>query len=361
MKINPVLELENIGFSYKKQNPVLKGISFSVEVGQVVCILGPSGCGKSTLLRIVAGLLKPTSGKVFINGKDQSNIPPNKRDIGFVFQNNALFPHLNVFENIMFPFTKGKRGDGENATKLVNNIIHSTGLAAQSQESVMTLSGGQQQRVALARSLVYHPSLLLLDEPLSSLDNELKEELSDLMLKLHDDYNISFVYVTHDEREAIKIGSHIAIIDNDHTLQQFDTVENVIKKPANEKVAKIIGGWNLLLLKRQTEGDNVFSINNEIDFSVNIDISLDSAKIGISTQLVNVVLNENEITNNDYVFSVKVKRKTFTHNGFLFEGYFNEQSDNWFKFYATSDDWFLSDKLVQVRVNKEDVYVFKND
>ena len=249
-----VLRVEGINFAYQRDQSVLKGVSFNVERGQIVCLLGPSGCGKSTLLRVVAGLLQPTTGRIWIDETDQVNIPTHKRNLGFVFQDAALFPHLSVEKNIYFPFKRGRRKLKEPGTEAVNNILKLVQLESYRNKSVSTLSGGQAQRVALARALVYRPSLLLLDEPLSSLDNRLKAQLSDLLVQLHDQYDASFIYVTHDEREALRIGTHLLVLNDRHEIEQFGSVVDVLKNPATASVAAIIGGWNLLNASVSQEG-----------------------------------------------------------------------------------------------------------
>lgn len=241
-----LLELRSIFHSFGHRT-VLRNISLKIEKGHFVCFLGPSGSGKSTLLRIIAGLLKPTSGQVFINSIDQSKISTHKREIGFVFQSpTALFPHRNVFDNIAFPFKVGKRQlNNENWKTEVNRLLSLIGLQAHANSGIANLSGGELQRVALARALVYHPDLLLLDEPLSSLDNILKKSMLELMQRLKKEYNTTFIYVTHDEREALRIATHIAIL-HDANIQQFGSVESILKKPKTREVAEIIGGWNIL-------------------------------------------------------------------------------------------------------------------
>jgi putative spermidine/putrescine transport system ATP-binding protein len=241
------LEVEGIYHSFSGNTLVLQGVCLQVQPGQIVCVLGPSGCGKSTLLRIIAGLVKPTKGTIKIRGQDQAGIPTHMRDLGFVFQNPALFPHLDVFDNVSFPFTQGRRiyasGDWRDG---VARILHLTGLQSHQHFSVAHLSGGQVQRVALARALVYRPRLLLLDEPLSSLDNVLKRQLLDLLRKLHEEFGTTFIYVTHDEREAVSLASHVAVIDRNHVLQQFASVSEVISRPSSRAVAEIMAGWNFL-------------------------------------------------------------------------------------------------------------------
>jgi len=249
------LELSGIKHAFG-QRIVLKGIGFSVRPGERVCLLGPSGAGKTTLLKIVAGLLRPKLGRVRINGRDQTSTPTCYRDIGFVFQSPAaLFPHLNVYSNISFALNKGLRrrrfGDRVEKRNAIARMLRITGLEAHAQKSILDLSGGEKQRVALARALVYRPSLLLLDEPLSSLDNTLKNTIMELLLDLHAEYNTTFIYVTHDEREALRIATRIAVLD-DGNLCQYGSTQNVTARPDSPKVAEIVGGWNALPAKSES-------------------------------------------------------------------------------------------------------------
>jgi ABC-type Fe3+/spermidine/putrescine transport system ATPase subunit len=241
------LEVDGVNHAFGR-DPVLKEISFNLGRGSILCVLGPSGCGKTTLLRIIAGLVKPHQGHVRIDGLDQAATPTHRRDIGYVFQDLALFPHLNVRDNIAFPFLHGGRDvpRGEKVSKVVNEILNFSDLESIGHRGIANLSGGQLQRVALARALVYRPSILLLDEPLSSLDNLRKGHLLDLLLGLQEKFGTTLVYVTHDEGEARLIGTHVMVIEEDHALGQFGPTTEVIAKPSSPTVAHLIGGWNVL-------------------------------------------------------------------------------------------------------------------
>lgn len=249
-----LLEVRSVYHSFAV-DPVLSGVSFEAHSGQFVCLLGPSGSGKTTLLRIIAGLLKPSSGEVVISGISQAGIPTCNRDIGFVFQSSiALFPHLSVLENVAFPFKRGKRRSPNGPWRdAVHQILERVRLDVRADDSISDLSGGEKQRVALARALVYRPSLLLLDEPLSSLDNELKADLLTLIEQLYRETMTTFVYVTHDEREALRVATHIAVLDGG-ILQRFGEVSDVTIRPMKRRVAEIIGGWEILNAEIDQEG-----------------------------------------------------------------------------------------------------------
>lgn len=207
------LEVTNVAHAYAAM-PVLAGVTFKVPVGEVTGVLGRSGCGKTTLLKIVAGLMQPNNGgDIRIDGHDASNVPTHKRNIGFVFQDLALFPHLTVRQNVEFPFRHGgKNNTGpEHARIAVNTILTRTGLEPYARMSIAQLSGGMRQRVAIARALVYKPAIILLDEPLTSLDNPRKAEILDLLRELKGEH--TFLYVTHDDREIHAFADNVVVLD----------------------------------------------------------------------------------------------------------------------------------------------------
>lgn len=359
-----VLQVEGVHHAYKN-DWALQGVSFKVEPGQIVCLLGPSGCGKTTLLRIVAGLIAPTSGQILIQGVNQQNIPTHRRNIGFVFQDAALFPHLNVYQNVAFPFTRGRRllSGGDDWSKEVNRILHITNLQTTEHRSIATLSGGQLQRVALARALVYRPPLLLLDEPLSSLDNILKSQLLDLLLKLHDEYETSFLYVTHDEREALRIGTHIAIIDDEHQLRQFGTVEEVITRPASRKVASIVGGWNLIRAK-VVGGGTALEIAGGLTLNdLNVSVINDSTvEIGIPTRALSLVPIATSIIDGEIVVPVTITRSLPWYDGWMHECVIKgtgNSTNQVLTCHGSSTVPFSPGAPAQVKFRKEDVHVFE--
>ncbi|MGB9677789.1 MAG: ABC transporter ATP-binding protein, partial [Candidatus Ratteibacteria bacterium] len=196
-----ILTVENIDKSYNGKE-ILKDINFSVNENDLFFILGPSGCGKTTILRIIAGFVEPDRGRVILNKKDITKIPPNKRNIGFVFQNYALWPHMKVIDNIAYGL-KIKKYSEEFIRKKVKEIIEITKLENVENLYPSQISGGQQQRVALARALVINPYILLLDEPFSNLDAKLRDDLRRELKRIHKETGITMVYVTHDQKEAM--------------------------------------------------------------------------------------------------------------------------------------------------------------
>ena len=213
-----MLEVNGLFVDIKGQ-PILKGVDFSVKSGELMGLLGPSGCGKSTLLKAVAGILPPKSGSILIGGEDMANVPPHKRGAVIVFQDMRLFPNMTALENVAFPIKmRGvpKRQRLEQAEQLMKSVQ----LCGLERRRINELSGGQQQRVALARALAAQPRLLLLDEPFTALDNELKEEIRALVLELHRKFRTTTVLVTHDRQEAFAMADRIAVMRDGRVMRQ---------------------------------------------------------------------------------------------------------------------------------------------
>lgn len=238
-----MLEIKEIRKSFGRST-VVDGISLSIGEGEFFCLLGPSGCGKTTLLRMIAGFETPDSGSIIFNGEDISGLPAYKRDFNLIFQNFALFPHLTVYDNIAFGLRVKKTGREEIESR-VASVISSLGLEGLEKRMPSALSGGQQQRVAVARAIVNRPRLLLLDEPLSSLDKKIAEktliELTDLQKKL----GITFIYVTHSQDEALSLADRIALM-NGGKIVQLDSPETLYERPVNRFAAGFIGKMNFL-------------------------------------------------------------------------------------------------------------------
>ncbi len=223
---------------------VLKNVSLDIRENEFFSILGPSGCGKTTLLRIIAGLEDVDSGDVLLDGKSILQLPPNKRPVNTIFQNYALFPHLTVYENIAFPLRLKKLSEREIEEK-VGWLLSLVRLEEHAKKKPSQLSGGQKQRVSLARALANEPKVLLLDEPVSALDAKLRQELLIELDNLHDKIGITFVYVTHDQSEAISVSDHVAVMNNG-VIVQYGTPYEIYESPANSFVATFIGESNLM-------------------------------------------------------------------------------------------------------------------
>ncbi len=255
-----IIELQNVT-KYYDDNLVIDNVSFYVNKGEFITFLGPSGCGKTTTLRMIAGFDLPTSGKILLNGQDISLLPPNRRPVNTVFQRYALFPHLNVFENIAFglkckkvvntyendrgeQYTKKEKLSKKEISDKVKKALEIVDLEGFEKRSISTLSGGQQQRVAIARAIVNEPEILLLDEPLGALDLKMRKEMQIELKEMHRRLGITFIYVTHDQEEALTMSDTI-IVMADGVVQQIGTPAKIYNEPANTFVADFIGESNI--------------------------------------------------------------------------------------------------------------------
>lgn len=240
------LTFKNVSFSFGK-NRAIRDFSLEVQKGSFTTLLGPSGCGKTTLLRLVSGFLAPDSGQILIDGEDQSLVPAEKRNVGMVFQDYALFPHLCVQDNLLYGLEiKFKGSKKENLAK-IHKTARILGIANLLDRFPHELSGGQQQRVALGRAIVLEPKLLLMDEPLSSLDTKLRSQVREELKEIQSQFKITTLYVTHDQEEALSLSDSIAVI-NHGKLQQVGTPRQIYYEPANEFVADAVGRANILVI-----------------------------------------------------------------------------------------------------------------
>lgn len=235
--------VENLAKSFDKTH-VFSDINFEIEQGEFITLLGPSGCGKSTLLRCIAGLNSVDNGNIIVNGQDMTNVAPQKRGIGMVFQSYALFPNLNAFDNIAFGLKLQKLPQHEIHDR-VNKVIEIVGLEGREKHFIDELSGGQRQRVALARALVVHPRILLLDEPLSALDAKIRKHLRFMIRKIQKEMKLTTIFVTHDQEEAMVMSDRIFLM-NQGSIVQSGRPEELYSRPANEFVASFIGNYNIL-------------------------------------------------------------------------------------------------------------------
>lgn len=238
------LELKNIKKSFTGEESVLQGISLSIAGGEFITLLGSSGCGKTTTLRIIAGLESPDEGQVFLDGKDVTNLEPNDRDVNTVFQNYALFPHMTVEENVGYGLKLKKVAKGE-IKKKVSHMLELVQLSGYEKRKPSELSGGQRQRVAIARALVNNPKVLLLDEPLGALDLQLRRAMQHELKRLQKKLGITFVYITHDQEEAINMSDRIAVM-NAGRFEQIGTPDEIYNHPKTSYVATFVGNANIL-------------------------------------------------------------------------------------------------------------------
>ena len=230
-----MLELKKIRKSYEGIE-VLKNINLKIEKGEIVSILGPSGCGKTTLLNLILGLTQVSEGRIIFDGEDITQMPMEKRGFNIVFQDYALVPNLNVYENIVYGL---KNKPNISTTKEVQDLINLLGLGKHLTKKIEELSGGQKQRTALARTLVMKPKILLLDEPLSALDGVIKESIKQKIKEIARDFKLTTIIVTHDPEEALTLSDKVLIV-NEGQISQFGTPEEIIKKPANDFVSEFI-------------------------------------------------------------------------------------------------------------------------
>ena len=240
---NPILHLENITKDFG-EGPVLRSLNLDVYPGEFLTLLGPSGCGKTTTLRIIAGLEQPSSGKVYLQGEDMTGLAPEKRPVNTVFQNYALFPHMNVFQNIAYGLRVMKVSKQEQRER-VNAALSLVRLSGYEKRMPSQLSGGQRQRVAIARAVVLQPKVLLLDEPLGALDQKLRLEMQHELKQLQQQLGITFIYITHDQEEALNMSSRIVIMRNG-LIEQIGTPEEIYEHPKTLFAADFIGQSNLL-------------------------------------------------------------------------------------------------------------------
>lgn len=245
------LELKNIKKSFGDTH-ILNGIDLKIEKGEFVVLVGPSGCGKSTLLRIISGLEKPSAGEIYINGKDQAKVEPQNRDIAMVFQSYALYPHMSVYENMAFSLKIQKLDENE-IKKRIEEVADLLKITPLLNRKPKELSGGQRQRVSLGRALVRRAPIILFDEPLSNLDAHLRNQMRIEIKKIHQHFNSTIVYVTHDQTEAMTMGDRIVVL-NKGKIEQVDSPKNIYEKPTNTFVANFIGTPEINLLSGQISG-----------------------------------------------------------------------------------------------------------
>ena len=288
MNDDKFVEVKNLKKVYDNGHEAIKDVSFSVKKGDLVCLLGPSGCGKTTILNMLAGLLNPTSGDILFDGKSVVNVAPKDRQIGYVFQNYALYPHMTVLQNVMFPLTVGKQKlPKDKAKEIAEKYMETTQITELANQKPGNLSGGQQQRVAIARALVQQPKILLMDEPLSNLDARLRLKIREEIRNLVKKVGITTLFVTHDQEEALSIGDKI-ILFNNGVIQQDDMGQNFYLEPNNYFVANFVGNPVIDNFKVNVKDGKITGSN----FEINVD-DLDKSRF------------KRDLTDGEYTLSVR--------------------------------------------------------
>ncbi len=334
-KFDNIIEIKNVTKVFDGITAV-DNVSLAVRRGEFVTLLGPSGCGKTTLLRMIAGFELPTSGSIFLEKQDVTTVPPHLRPINTVFQKYALFPHLNVFKNIAFGLKLKKIPTGEldkngkpifrkfgkdEIAEKVERVLKLVNLEAYGYRGITGLSGGQQQRVAIARAIVCEPKVLLLDEPLGALDLKMRKEMQSELAAMHKNIGITFIYVTHDQEEALTMSDKVVVM-TDGAVQQYGTPKKIYDEPANAFVADFIGESNILSGVMKSDFcvefcgtkfkcmDKGFGKDENVDLVVRPeDIAVDTKKGALKGEVVSAVFKgtyyEMEILANDYQFTVQ--------------------------------------------------------
>ena len=307
----PIINIQNVEKHYGSVT-ALDGVSIKIEAGEFFSLLGPSGCGKTTLLRIISGFDNPSVGTVFIGGADMTDVPPNERPTNMVFQSYAIFPHLNVADNVGYGLKKQKLPK-EEIDRRVDNALKLVDLEGYGPRESHALSGGQRQRVALARALIMKPKVLLLDEPLSALDKKLRETMQSELRKLQRTVGITFVLVTHDQEEALTMSDRIAVMF-DGRIAQLDSPEGLYRRPISRRVASFIGVMNFIPATVIENTNKILSLN--IKSLCQLDLKTSSVlkkseviTVGIRPEMLTILYNESDTS--EYSFNASIENASY--------------------------------------------------
>ncbi|MDP9045987.1 MAG: ABC transporter ATP-binding protein [Pseudomonadota bacterium] len=307
----PLVRFVGVQKTYDGVHVVVRQLDLDIRRGEFLTLLGPSGSGKTTTLMMLAGFESPTAGDVLLNGKPITRTPPHKRDFGMVFQNYALFPHLTVGANVAYPLAVRKVDKAAQATR-VANALEMVQLRGMTERYPAQLSGGQQQRVALARALVFEPQLVLMDEPLGALDKQLREHMQIELKELHRQLGVTFVYVTHDQSEALTMSDRVAVF-NDGAIQQIDVVDRMYETPANRFVAAFIGDSTMLNgtvraagVDNQSERCGIVLTDGRVLTGLNVNGSAVGAKVQAGIRPERIVLHAQAPSDHGNVLQARV-------------------------------------------------------
>ena len=342
-----MIHIKELKKVYDNGYEALKSINLEINEGELVCLLGPSGCGKTTILNLLSGLLDPTSGDIKFNNESVINKHPKDRNIGLVFQNYALYPHMTVLENVMFPLTVGKKKKSkEEAMKIAQEYMKITSIEGLADKKPGEMSGGQQQRVAITRALVQNPKILLLDEPLSNLDARLRLKIREEIRRLVKEIGITTIFVTHDQEEALTMSDTIVVM-NKGVIQQMGTPEDIYNEPANAFVADFIGESNIL--------DGIMIDDYKVEFS---NVTFECVDKGFNkNEKVDVVIRPEDIeitTVEKGMLSGKVISVTF--KGVHYEIEVEEKSRKWI---IHSTKTAIVDSIVGLNLEPEAIHIMR--
>lgn len=349
-----MVRLENVKKAYDTKE-IIKGISLDIYEGEFLTLLGPSGCGKTTLLRTISGLENVSSGKVFIDGVDVTDVIPRKREVNTIFQNFALFSHMTVEKNIGFGLRMKKVAKDEIKTR-VKEVIDLIQMEGFEDRKPAQLSGGQQQRVALARGLVNMPKVLLLDEPLSSLDMKLRKEMEVELKRIQKKLGITFIYVTHDQDEALSMSDRVAIINNG-VIEQIDTPRQLYDKPKTKFVADFIGESN------QFDAVVISTQNEEaiIKLEIDLEIKVKNNNYDVGENLTVVIRPEqfSLARENDKTNCFILKTKDHIYNG-SFTKVFGKVGKKEIEFIVYNDDDYNKNEEVKLKFSSDEIVILEN-
>ena len=343
-----IIEIQNVSKSFSGKN-VLKDINLYINQGEFLTLLGPSGCGKTTLLRMIAGFLQPDEGSILLDGKNLEGTSPYERSLNTVFQRYALFPHLDVYDNIAFGL-KLKKVPQEEIDKRVRRVLKLVAMSDYEDRDVETLSGGQQQRIAIARAIVNQPKVLLLDEPLAALDLKMRKDMQIELKEMHKQLGITFIYVTHDQEEALTLSDTVVVM-NEGRIQQIGTPTDIYNEPVNSFVADFIGESNIL--------NGTMIRDRKVSF---IGHDFDCVDEGFGENVpVDVVVRPEDIyfTNDPAKTQFTAKVKSCTFKGVHYEMFVDSDTGN--ELMIQDYDPYPVDSIVNLYIEPDDIQVMKKE
>ncbi len=332
---NYILQSKNITKEFSG-DVVLKGIDLNIKPGEFITILGPSGCGKTTFLKIISGIETPSSGDLILENKSIKNWSPHKRPINTIFQNYALFPHMNVFDNVAYGL-KIKKISKIKIKQEVLKFLELVNLPNYEYKKISELSGGQKQRVAIARALINNPKILLLDEPMSALDVQLKKQMQQNLKKLQKEVNITFILVTHDQEEALSLSDRIIVINNG-VIEQVGSPEEIYNEPENSWVATFIGESNII--------SNGKILKDNLVFFDNVEIKCKATNFGKNETSVDFLIRPEDIEitkKGKGFFDCKVISKTF--KGDIWEINVKHSKNRYYNIHTVNDSININDEI----------------